>query len=215
MEVANQGKSVGILSAAPKTAGLQLGGSGNPDFLIAADTTNNQLESMAQIHGSTSANGQGELTLSTQGLDSSGMVDSGSINMIAKNISFNDTNFSTIIQATAGSPNYPNQNTLNWGVFRFPGGLCILTALNGVNWLWTPNDPDNRSRTIFSLPIQLANTNYNVLYGISKTSTLVYVDRVNVKTESKTVSNFLATSWLDPSVSVNYNVQPIVIGQYE
>ena len=215
MEVANQGKSVGILSAAPKTAGLNLGGSGNPDFLIAADTTNNKLESMVQIHGNTSSTGQGELTLSTQGLNSSGMVDSGSINMIAKNISFNDTNFSTIMQAPAGSPTYPNQNTLNWGVLRLPGGLCILTALNGVNWLWTPNDPDNRSRTIFSLPIQLANTNYNVVYGISKTSTLVYVDRVNVKTESKTVSNFLATSWLDPAVSVNYNVQPIVIGQYE
>lgn len=89
MEVANQGKSVGILSAAPKTAGLQLGGSGNPDFLIAADTTNNQLESMAQIHGSTSANGQGELTLSTQGLDSSGNIVRGNINIVADSLRFN------------------------------------------------------------------------------------------------------------------------------
>ena len=89
MEVANKGKSVGILSAAPKSAGLQLGGSGNPDFLIAADTTNNKLESMAQIHGSTSSTGQGELTLSTQGTDSSGNVARGSINLVADSIKLN------------------------------------------------------------------------------------------------------------------------------
>lgn len=89
MEVANQGKSVGILSAAPSSAGLNLGGSGNPDFLIAADTTNNQLESMAQIHGSTSSNGQGELTLSTQGLDSNSDIARGSINLIADNVKLN------------------------------------------------------------------------------------------------------------------------------
>lgn len=89
MEVANQGKSVGILSAAPKSAGLNLGGSGNPDFLIAADTTNNQLESMVQIHGSTSKTGQGELTLSTQGTDSRGNVARGSINLIADSLKLN------------------------------------------------------------------------------------------------------------------------------
>lgn len=89
MEVANQGKSVGILSAAPKSAGLRLGGSGNPDFLIAADTTNDQLESMAQIHGSTSSTGQGELTLSTQGTDSKGNVARGSINLVADSVKLN------------------------------------------------------------------------------------------------------------------------------
>lgn len=96
MEVANQGKSVGILSAAPSSAGLNLGGSGNPDFLIAADTTNNQLESMAHIHGSTSTTGQGELTLSTQGLDSSGNVARGSINLIADNIQLNGVKLNNI-----------------------------------------------------------------------------------------------------------------------
>lgn len=89
MEVANKGKSVGILSAAPKSAGLQLGSSGNPDFLIAADTTNNKLESMVQIHGSTSSTGQGKLTLSTQGTDSSGNVARGSINLVADSIKLN------------------------------------------------------------------------------------------------------------------------------
>lgn len=89
MEVANKGKSVGILSAAPKSAGLNLGGSGNPDFLIAADTVNNRLESMAQIHGSTSSTGQGELTLSTQGTDSSGNVARGSIRVVTGDISLN------------------------------------------------------------------------------------------------------------------------------
>lgn len=89
MEVTNKGKSVGILSAAPKSAGLNLGGSGNPDFLIAADTTNNKLESMAQIHGSTSSTGQGELTLSTQGTDSSGNVARGTINLVADTLKLN------------------------------------------------------------------------------------------------------------------------------
>lgn len=89
MEVANQGKSVGILSAAPSSAGLNMGGSGNPEFLVAANTTNNRLESMAQIHGITSSTGQGELTLSTQGLNSSGNVARGSINLIADKININ------------------------------------------------------------------------------------------------------------------------------
>lgn len=93
MEVANQGKSVGILSAAPSSAGLQLGGPDNPDFLIAADTTNNKLESMVQIHGSTSATGQGELTLSTQGLDSEGNVARGTFNFIADSINLNGLPF--------------------------------------------------------------------------------------------------------------------------
>ena len=89
MEVANQGKSVGILSAAPSSAGLNLGGSGNPDFLIAADTTNNQLESMAQIHGATNDMSQGILTLSTQGLDSNGNVARGTINLVANDVNLN------------------------------------------------------------------------------------------------------------------------------
>ena len=89
MEIANQGKSVGILSAAPSSAGLNLGGSGNPDFLIAADTTNNKLESMAKIYGSTSSTGQGELTLSTQGLDSNGNIARGNINLVADSLEFN------------------------------------------------------------------------------------------------------------------------------
>lgn len=96
MEVANQGKSVGILSAAPSSAGLNIGGSGNPDFLIAADTTNNRLESMVQIHGSTSSTGQGALTLSTQGLDSSGNVARGSINLIAGNIQLNGVKLNNV-----------------------------------------------------------------------------------------------------------------------
>lgn len=102
MEVANQGKSVGILSAAPSSAGLNLGGSGNPDFLIAADTTNNQLESIAQIHGSTSSTGQGILTLSTQGTDSKGNVARGSIGLIADSLTFNGINQSELIQVVDG-----------------------------------------------------------------------------------------------------------------
>lgn len=101
MEVANQGKSVGILSAAPKSAGLQLGGSGNPDFLIASETANNKLESMAQIHGNTSSTGQGELTLSTQGTDSSGNVARGSINLVADSLKLNGIDQSELIQVVS------------------------------------------------------------------------------------------------------------------
>lgn len=101
MEVANQGKSVGILSAAPSSAGLNLGGSGNPEFLIASDTTNNKLESMVQIHGSTSSTGQGELTLSTQGTDSSGNVARGSINLVADSLILNGIAQSELIQVVS------------------------------------------------------------------------------------------------------------------
>lgn len=101
MEIANKGKSVGILSAAPKSAGLQLGGSGNPDFLIAADTTNNKLESMAQIHGSTSSTGQGELTLSTQGTNSSDNVARGTINLVADSLKLNGVEQSGLIQVVS------------------------------------------------------------------------------------------------------------------
>lgn len=93
MEVANHGKSVGILSAAPSSDGLKLGGSGNPVFLIASDTTNNKLESMVQIHGSTSSKSQGELTLSTQGIDSNGNIARGTISLIADNWKFNSQSF--------------------------------------------------------------------------------------------------------------------------
>lgn len=101
MEVTNQGKSVGILSAAPSSAGLNLGGSGNPDFLIAADTTDNQHKSMAQIHGSTSSTGQGKLTLSTQGTDSSGNIARGSINLIADSLKLNGIDQSELIQVVS------------------------------------------------------------------------------------------------------------------
>ena len=89
IEIANKGQSVGILSTAPKTAGLQLGGFGNPDFLIAANTTYSKLESIAKIHGSTSSTSQAELTLSTQGLDSSGDIARGTINLVADSLRFN------------------------------------------------------------------------------------------------------------------------------
>lgn len=96
MEVANQGKSVGILSAAPNSAGLQLGGSDNPDFLITADTTNNKLESLVQIHGESFPDKQGVLTLSTQGTDSSGSVQKGTINLVANDLQFNGNSISRI-----------------------------------------------------------------------------------------------------------------------
>lgn len=143
MEVANQGKSVGILSAAPKTAGLRLGGSGNPDFLIAADTSNNKLESMAQIHGSTSSTGQGELTLSTQGLNSSGNVARGSINLIADSLKLNGVkvilNSVKIITGTMVKTVLNNNSVAMWTLselkskygFDYETGKTIIIANNG------------------------------------------------------------------------------------
>lgn len=143
MEVANRGKSVGILSAAPKTAGLQLGGSGNPDFLIAADTTNNHLESMAQIHGSTSSTGQGELTLSTQGLNSSGNVARGNINLVADNLKLNGVNvILNSVKIITGSmvKTVPNNNAVSmWTLSEFKSNYgfgystdkTIIIANNG------------------------------------------------------------------------------------
>ena len=143
MEVANQGKSVGILSAAPKTAGLQLGGSGNPDFLIAADTTNNRLESMAQIHGSTSTTGQGELTLSTQGTDSRGNVARGSINLIADSLKLNGVNVILnsvkIITGSMVKTVSNNNSVAMWSLsefkskygFDYETGKTIIIANNG------------------------------------------------------------------------------------
>ena len=117
MEIGNQGKSVGILSAAPSSAGLALGGSGNPEFTIAADTTNDKLESMAQIHGSTSTTGQGELTLSTQGLDSDGNIARGTINLVADGVNLNGCNFIPkvwTLYEKNGSDNYDRSGSSSW-----------------------------------------------------------------------------------------------------
>lgn len=156
MEVANQGKSVGILSAAPSSAGLNLGGSGNPDFLIAADTTNNQLESMAQIHGSTSSTGQGELTLSTQGTDSRGNVARGSINLIADSLKLNGetvrlNNFKigsgTLVLNAQGS-NRVCLITLDqikaWHGIEYATGKTVVIANNG-DWDANPTRVDSVS----------------------------------------------------------------------
>lgn len=96
MEVANQGKSVGILSAAPKNSGLNAGGPGNPEFLITANTTNNRLGSFAQIHGQSFSNKPGILTLSTQGTDSGGNVQKGTINLIANDLQFNGSSIARV-----------------------------------------------------------------------------------------------------------------------
>lgn len=96
MEVANKGKSVGILSAAPKNGGLNAGGPGNPEFLITANTTNNRLDSFAQIHGQSFSNKPGVLTLSTQGTDSGGNVQKGTINLIADDLQFNGSSITRI-----------------------------------------------------------------------------------------------------------------------
>ena len=98
IEVANKGQSIGIGSAAPTSAGVKIGSSGTPTFTHMAETINGNLNSMAQIYGSTSSTAQGELTLSTQGLNSSGAVDRGTINLIANQVKLNGMNQRMLIK---------------------------------------------------------------------------------------------------------------------
>lgn len=222
MEVGNQGKSVGILSAAPSSAGLQLGGLGNPEFTIAADTTNDKLESMAQIHGSTSDSAQGELTLSTQGLDSSGNISSGILNMIAGNVKFNSNDFDFIGSGTVyGGLTETSQNThtLKWGGIRFPNGMCIMTTLENNNWMW--DAAVEWTYTTYRLPIPLIVESeykaYNVLYSVMYLNTYDYIDKIAIDTNYRKSNEFQAISW-NPAKNVKslqYNVQPIVIGQWK
>lgn len=216
MEVANKGKSVGILSAAPKSAGLQLGGSGNPDFLIAADTTNNKMESMAQIHGSTSSAGQGELTLSVDGLDYNGNVSSGKMSFNAARFLFNSYDLDAIMAASAYDGNAAKPSSpkyIKWGVIRLPSGLCVMSALENTNWNWTPGVLF--TRTIFELPIPLVSNSYNVLYSQMYYNTLDYINQVTIQTEWRKAQSFRAVSY-HPNTNADYtfNVQPIVIGQW-
>nr|DAD73755.1 MAG TPA: hypothetical protein [Siphoviridae sp. ctMsr1] len=218
MEVANQGRSVGILSAAPSSDGLKLGGSGNPDFLIAADTTNNRLESMAQIHGRTSSAGQGELTLSVDGLDYNGNHSSGKISFNAARFLFNSYDLDAIMSApaydgNAAKPSSPHY--LKWGVIRLPSGLCIMSLLENNNWSWVGGVIF--SRTTFELPIPLASTTYNVVYSQMYYNTLDYINQVTIQTEWRKAQSFGAVSYHPTTNNATYtfNVQPIVIGQWK
>ena len=142
MEVANQGKSVGILSAAPKSSGLNAGGPGNPEFLITANTTNNRLDSFAQIHGQSFSDKPGILTLSTQGTDSGGNVQKGTINLIADDLQFNGNSIARIPDTpmydllTHKEVNFGLANQLsNKVIYGIKNGFLIIRfcALQGVN----------------------------------------------------------------------------------
>lgn len=71
MEVANGGKSVGILSAAPTTGGFKVGGFGTPEFSIAADTISGSNEYIAKIGGTTSSD-MSTLTLDAEQISING-----------------------------------------------------------------------------------------------------------------------------------------------
>lgn len=182
MEVANQGKSVGILSAAPKNSGVNVGGPGNPDFLITANKTNNKLESIAQIHGSTSSTGQGELTLSTQGLNSSGNVARGTINLIADNLKLNGVkvilNSVKIITGTMIKTVLNNNAVSMWTLsefkskygFDYSTGKTIIIANNGDG---DANDAHidgvtymSSNRTIYAVLDRISNYPIRINYAI-------------------------------------------------
>lgn len=89
MEVSNQGKSVGILSAAPNVDGFSIGGPETKEFSISASTTNDKFESNSKIYGATNEMSQGILNISTQGSNSNGDVTRGTINLVADSINLN------------------------------------------------------------------------------------------------------------------------------
>lgn len=161
MEVANQGKSVGILSAAPSSAGLNMGGSGNPEFLVASNTTNNKLESTAQIHGSTSSNGQGELTLSTQGFDSSGNIARGTINLLADKFVINDKpSLGAVLYSgsfSTGSIIVPNMS--QYWLFR------IVLSNADPNW-WPAIGIATRDTPEFADGVSSLNNNTSVVFNL-------------------------------------------------
>lgn len=217
MEVANQGRSVGILSAAPKSDGLQLGGSGNPNFLIAADTINNKMESMAQIYGSTSSAGQGELTLSVDGSDYNGNASSGKMNFNAARFLFNSYDLDAIMGAPAYDGNAAKPSSpkyIKWGVIRLPTGLCIMSAIDNYNWLWASGILFTRAT--FELPIPLASNTYNVVYAQMYYNTLDYINQVTIQTEWRKAQSFGALSYHpNTNAAYTFNVMPIVIGQWK
>lgn len=89
IEVSNKGQSIGIMSSAPILPGVKIGSSGTPSFEHFAETINGNLNSVVRIYGRTSSDDQGELTISTQGIDSSGNIAYGPINVIADSLKFN------------------------------------------------------------------------------------------------------------------------------
>jgi uncharacterized repeat protein (TIGR02543 family) len=92
IEVSNKGQSIGIMSSAPISPGVKIGSSGTPSFEHFAETINGNLNSVARIYGETSSDNQGELTLSTDGFDSSGAISRGTINLLADNVTLNGVN---------------------------------------------------------------------------------------------------------------------------
>lgn len=134
MEVANQGKSVGILSAAPSSAGLNLGGSGNPEFLIAADTTNNKLESKAKIQATTSDSGQGIMVISTLGVDTSGNLARGLIRFVADEIDINSRTSRRFMSGFVVDSSANNDPSKGWVWKKYADGTaeCWLKSTTSV-----------------------------------------------------------------------------------
>lgn len=92
IEVSNKGHSIGIMSSAPISPGVKIGSSSTPSFEHFAETINGDLNSVARIIGETSSDNQGELTLSTEGFDSSGAISRGTIKLLADNVTLNGVN---------------------------------------------------------------------------------------------------------------------------
>lgn len=96
IEVSNKGNSIGIMSSAPISPGVKIGSSSTPSFEHFAETINGDLNSVARIYGGTSSDNQGEITLSTEGTDSSGAISRGTLNLIANDINLNGVNLNKV-----------------------------------------------------------------------------------------------------------------------
>ena len=204
MEVANKGKSVGILSAAPSSAGLQLGGSGNPQFTLAADTTNNKFDSMAQIHGSTSTTGQGELTLSTQGLDSSGNVARGTINLVADTLKLNGVE-TRILKSIS-----KQTNQIQW---MYSDGLMVtfldyaLSSRDGYN----TNTHCSYKKFVYITPYKNI---FNVQTSIVNTAEVGYYGNVPSDCAASYMDSVIVRAYVDLAVT-NIYPQAIIFGTWK
>lgn len=221
IEVSNNGHSIGIMSSAPISPGVKIGSSGTPSFEHLSETINGNLNSVARIYGETSSDGQGKLTLSTDGFDQNGNPSSGEMAFNASQFLFNSYKLDSIMTAPAYDGNKPKPSSpqyLRWGVIRLPNGLCVMSALEDYHWTFEKGV--RFCRAIWELPIPLliesSTRIYNIVYSQMMHNTLDYCNQISVQTEKRETNKFCAVSWhTSIDATFTYIFQPIVIGRWK
>lgn len=224
IEVSNKGHSIGIMSSAPISPGVKIGSSGTPSFEHLAETINGNLNSVARIYGETSSDGQGELILSTQGLDSLGALSGGTINFIADNLKFNSQSFLPKAWVVEESDNKdPN---VGWVWKKYGDGTAECWAKittsnfnvtndlgNGFYYNYGDNLIDQRNYpfTFSEVPEELVNIDLQGTYsGVVITSWFSWAKK-NTVSKSKAYQVFAASILKDVVACINFHI----VGKYE